>query len=116
LQRHNGLTSRHFEGAALLILRCAYHSLRINKTGNNSGAFLLTIRSLTSWCGNAPFTIVAWPERRSCDWRLQVEGVIGHGRALPGHPEGTTRFRLAGSRPAMTGSALGLAFLRAKIG
>jgi hypothetical protein len=55
LQRRIGIISRHFEGAALLSLRCVYHSLRINKTGNNSGAFLLTIRSLTNWRGNAPF-------------------------------------------------------------
>jgi hypothetical protein len=81
LQRPTSIISRQFEGVALLILRCVYYSLRINKTGNNSGAVLLTIRSLTSWRGNAPFTIVAWPERRSCDWRLRVEGMIGHGRA-----------------------------------
>jgi hypothetical protein len=53
LQPHIGIISRHFEGAAFLILRCVYRSLRINMTGNNSGALLLTIKRLTSWRGYA---------------------------------------------------------------
>jgi hypothetical protein len=61
-------------GAPHLALRILF--FKNKQTGNNSGAVLLTIRSLTSWRGNAPFTIVAWPKRRSQDLRPLVEGAM----------------------------------------
>jgi hypothetical protein len=47
------------KGARPLTLSGINGFLSISQTRNNSGAFLLTIRSLTSRRGNAPFTIVA---------------------------------------------------------
>jgi hypothetical protein len=59
----SAIISRHIESDARLSLRRVNCFLRKNKTGNNSGAFLLTI---------GRFTIAAWPAPQQSVYTLPI--------------------------------------------